>query len=79
MGPRIGRARFDVSLSGDGSKGGSGSQSWTRSVDDGKSTKRTEIEAPTDLLQLEGPMQDTASSPVKEVGQKPKPRGVVIA
>lgn len=24
-------------------------------------------------------MQDTASSPIKEVGQKPKPRGVVIA
>lgn len=32
IGPRVGRGRFDMIQSGEGSDGGSGSQSWSRSV-----------------------------------------------
>ena len=73
LGPRVSRGRTDVSVSGDGSDGGSGSGSWSRREDMGVKEKVG------DLLQLEGPTQDIASSPVKKVEPKSKSKGVIIA
>ncbi|KAK9911292.1 hypothetical protein M0R45_035211 [Rubus argutus] len=73
LGPRVSRGRTDVFVSGDGSDGGSGSGSWSRREDMGVTEKVG------GLLQLKGPTQDTASSPVKKVEPKSKSKGVIIA
>ncbi|KAK9932238.1 hypothetical protein M0R45_019484 [Rubus argutus] len=69
LGVRVSRGRFG-SLSGEVSDGGSSSQSWTR-TDGGNDIERGgQTVVHERMLQLEGPTQDTASSPVKSVIHK---------
>ncbi|KAK9903195.1 hypothetical protein M0R45_001160 [Rubus argutus] len=70
LGSRVGRGRSEASLSGDGSEGGSGSQSWVRNAGGSGLERSGRQVVPHGLLQLEGPTQDTASSPVKVGSQK---------
>lgn len=79
LGFRVSRGRGDVTLSGDGSEGGSGSQTWSRSEGSGFGERGGAASVSTGLLQIEGPTQDTATSPVKSVGLQTKSKGVIIA
>lgn len=79
LGPRGGKGRFQEGRSGSEASG-SFSGSFSRSMGDGNG-ERTEagVREGSGALLLEGPLNDTASSPVKEVVLQPKSKGVLIA
>lgn len=66
LGHRVGRGRFEGSLSGAGRESGSDSRSWTRSVETKVVAEKVAAVVVEGTLQIEGPMQDTASSPIKD-------------
>lgn len=79
IGPIVGHGLGDFYLSGDGSEGGSGSQSWSK-VAEGVMGDKGKVKINNGgLLQIEGPTQDTASSLVKTGEPRFKSKGVIIA